>query len=56
MPDFTGRSPSELDELWEARVPAWRFHKTKTNIQLDLQIHMEQEKQGAGGAVPALDP
>ncbi|ORX39544.1 general substrate transporter [Kockovaella imperatae] len=48
VPDFTGRSPSELDELWEARIPAWRFHKTKTNIQLDLQQRMEYEKAMSG--------
>ena len=33
LPDTSRRSPAELDELVEARVRPWRFHKTETLIE-----------------------
>lgn len=29
-----GRTYSELDELFERRIPAWRFSKTQTQAQM----------------------
>ena len=33
VPETKGRTYAELDELFERRVPAWRFHKEKTSAQ-----------------------
>jgi hypothetical protein len=33
VPETMGRSYGELDELYERRVPAWRFSKEKTMAQ-----------------------
>ncbi|WVQ67599.1 uncharacterized protein L199_005802 [Kwoniella botswanensis] len=33
-PETYGRSYQELDELYERRIPAWRFKSTKTQIEL----------------------
>jgi hypothetical protein len=30
----TRRSPAELDELFERKIKPWRFHKTKTALDL----------------------
>ncbi|RSH89648.1 hypothetical protein EHS25_002199 [Saitozyma podzolica] len=33
IPETTGKTSAELDELFEAKVRPWRFHKTKTALQ-----------------------
>ncbi|KAG7530694.1 hypothetical protein FFLO_04864 [Filobasidium floriforme] len=33
MPETAGRTPAELDELFERRIKAWRFAKTQTAVQ-----------------------
>lgn len=33
VPETKGRTYAELDELYERRIPAWRFAKTKTSVQ-----------------------
>lgn len=33
VPETKGRSYQELDELFERRIPAWRFEQEKTSIQ-----------------------
>lgn len=33
VPETKGRSYTELDELFERRVPAWRFSKERTSVQ-----------------------
>lgn len=33
LPETAGRSAAELDELFESKVRAWRFHKTETATQ-----------------------
>ncbi|KAL4900635.1 hypothetical protein BDW74DRAFT_182470 [Aspergillus multicolor] len=33
IPETTGRSAAELDELFERRIKPWRFHKTSTATQ-----------------------
>lgn len=37
FPETKGRTYHELDELFEQRVPAWRFASTKTSHQLELE-------------------
>ncbi|KAL3480570.1 general substrate transporter [Aspergillus californicus] len=37
IPETTGRSAAELDELFERRIKPWRFHKTKTATQRLIQ-------------------
>lgn len=34
FPEAKGRSYAELDELFERRIPAWRFKSTKTEAQM----------------------
>jgi hypothetical protein len=38
FPEVKGRTYEELDELFERRVPAWKFAKTKTTHQTNLAI------------------
>ncbi|KAJ5528408.1 hypothetical protein N7513_012567 [Penicillium frequentans] len=33
IPETSGRSPAELDELFERKVKPWRFHKTQSATQ-----------------------
>jgi hypothetical protein len=33
IPETSGRSPAELDELFEAKVKPWRFRKHVTQVQ-----------------------
>ncbi|KAH7025669.1 general substrate transporter [Microdochium trichocladiopsis] len=33
LPETAGRSAAELDELFEGKIRAWRFHKTETATQ-----------------------
>ncbi|KAL6235919.1 hypothetical protein BDW75DRAFT_229962 [Aspergillus navahoensis] len=33
IPETTGRSAAELDELFERRIKPWRFHRTRTATQ-----------------------
>ncbi|WWD19903.1 hypothetical protein CI109_104372 [Kwoniella shandongensis] len=33
IPETTGRTSAELDELFENKVKPWRFHKTQTSLQ-----------------------
>jgi SP family general alpha glucoside:H+ symporter-like MFS transporter len=40
VPETKGRTYSELDELFERRVPAWRFKTTKTSVD-DLKASVE---------------
>ncbi|RDW74636.1 putative MFS alpha-glucoside transporter [Aspergillus mulundensis] len=37
IPETTGRSAAELDELFERRIKPWRFHKTRTATQRLVQ-------------------
>ncbi|KAH7258754.1 hypothetical protein MRS44_009735 [Fusarium solani] len=38
FPETKGRTYHELDELFEQRVPAWRFASTKTSHQVELEV------------------
>jgi hypothetical protein len=33
------RSAAELDELFESKIPAWRFHKTVTATQRLVELN-----------------
>jgi SP family general alpha glucoside:H+ symporter-like MFS transporter len=45
MPETSGRSAAELDELFGKKVKPWRFHKHVTEAQLARQ----QLVEGQGG-------
>ena len=36
-------SAAELDELFEAKVKPWRFHKTKTALQKSIAAQQQQQ-------------
>ncbi|KAH8879716.1 putative transporter [Thozetella sp. PMI_491] len=38
IPETAGRSAAELDELFERKIPAWRFHKTETATQRLIKV------------------
>lgn len=42
LPEFSGRTLGEIDELFEAKVPAWRSKKYQTRIAAER----EAEKSG----------
>jgi hypothetical protein len=42
VPETKGRSYAELDELFERRIPAWRFKDTRTSAQ----DAVEREREG----------
>jgi len=33
LPETAGRSAAEIDELYEKKVPAWRWRKTVTAVE-----------------------
>lgn len=37
-PETKGRTYQELDELFERRIPAWKFAKTKTAHQAGIEL------------------
>ncbi|KAL3496922.1 general substrate transporter [Aspergillus germanicus] len=39
IPETAGRSAAELDELFESKIPAWRFHKTVTATQRLVELN-----------------
>ncbi|ROT37977.1 general substrate transporter [Sodiomyces alkalinus F11] len=40
FPETKGRTYQELDELFERRIPAWRFHETKTAHQTGVEMRL----------------
>ncbi|KAK7224294.1 hypothetical protein V2G26_012297 [Clonostachys chloroleuca] len=44
FPETKGRTYTELDELFERRVPAWRFASTKTAHQAEVEAKAQEEK------------
>jgi hypothetical protein len=42
MTDFS-LSAAELDELFEAKVKPWRFHKTQTALQKSIQAQQQRQ-------------
>ncbi|KAH7030575.1 putative transporter [Microdochium trichocladiopsis] len=43
IPETTGRSAAELDELFERKIKPWRFHKTETSAQRPIAAVGEKE-------------
>ncbi|KAF5010165.1 hypothetical protein FDECE_3658 [Fusarium decemcellulare] len=41
IPETKGRSAAELDELFERKIKAWRFHKTETATQRLVQVQQQ---------------
>lgn len=39
-PETKGRTYQELDELFERRIPAWRFQDTKTAHQAGVEMRL----------------
>lgn len=44
FPEVKGRTYQELDELFERKIKAWNFAKTKTAYQAGLEVRQENEK------------
>jgi hypothetical protein len=44
FPETKGRTYHELDELFERRVPAWKFASTKTSHQEELEVKVAEGK------------
>ncbi|KAJ4024661.1 hypothetical protein NW752_003221 [Fusarium irregulare] len=44
FPETKGRTYHELDELFERRVPAWKFASTKTSHQEGLEVKVSEGK------------
>ncbi|KAJ5875474.1 uncharacterized protein N7473_012821 [Penicillium subrubescens] len=42
IPETTGRSGAELDELFERKIKPWRFHKTETATQRVVQLNKSE--------------
>ncbi|KAL2185740.1 general substrate transporter [Thermothelomyces heterothallicus CBS 203.75] len=50
LPELKGRTLEEIDELFERRVPAWKFKTTKTNIS--EAALKEVRNRGVGSTEP----
>ncbi len=48
MPETKQRSLEELEELWERKVPAWRFNKYTTQGGVGLRISQLERHAGNG--------
>lgn len=44
FPETKGRTYNELDELFERRIPAWKFATTKTSHQEELEAKANHEQ------------
>lgn len=44
FPETKRRTYQELDELFEKRVPAWKFAKTETSHQRGVQMRLGMEE------------
>lgn len=51
VPETKGRSAAEIDELYENKVPAWRWSKTVTAVEEQLQAALRVR----AGEKPNLD-
>lgn len=41
LPETKGRSAAEIDELYERRVPAWKWSKTETVAEQQMRAVVE---------------
>lgn len=44
LPELKGRTPEEIDELFERHVPAWKFKTTKANIMDEARKEMKDRE------------
>jgi len=44
LPELKGRTLEEIDELFERRVPAWKFKTTKANIMDEARKEMKDRE------------
>lgn len=38
IPETARRSPAELDELYEERVPCWKMRKYVTRVETEVEV------------------
>lgn len=43
MPEMKGRSLEELDEIFNARTPAWKFKDFQCTIKDEVAVTMQEE-------------
>ncbi len=43
VPETKGRSAAEIDELYERKVPAWRWTKTVTDVEERMKSALRAE-------------
>jgi len=51
LPEMKGRSAAEIDELYERKIPAWRWSKTVTAAEEQMHVVVlvkggDKERQG----------
>ncbi|CAK7228866.1 hypothetical protein SCUCBS95973_007026 [Sporothrix curviconia] len=46
LPETKGRSAAEIDELFERKVPAWRWASTVTAVEEDMRAEVRGDKDG----------
>ncbi|KAK3367616.1 general substrate transporter [Podospora didyma] len=45
LPELKGRTLEEIDELFERRIPTWKFKSTKTNIMDDALKELKDQQE-----------
>ena len=56
LPELKGRTLEEIDELFERRVPAWKFKSTRTHIMDRALSELKAPEHGDAGALDAKQP
>lgn len=46
VPETAGRSAAEIDELYEKKVPAWRWRKTVTEVEEQMRAAVQMRAAG----------
>ncbi|CAK7205109.1 hypothetical protein SEUCBS139899_007874 [Sporothrix eucalyptigena] len=54
VPETKGRSAAEIDELYERQIPAWRWNKTVTAVEEEMQT-VVQIKGNIGSEVKTVE-
>ncbi len=50
LPELKGRTLEEIDELFERKIPAWKFKTTKTNIMDEALKEVRNREAGFIGS------
>lgn len=56
LPELKGRTLEEIDELFERRIPAWKFKTTKTNISVTALREVRNRGVGAVESKEVAEP